>query len=104
RHANHAGRVVRITPAAVAREARKSRNPLYTTHRDILDEIEAAFELPSGTRDLAARIDEFEAANRKLRAELLQLKREQQALATENLALLHRAQVAEARLSLHPLK
>ena len=42
RHADHAGRVVRISPASVAREAGRSRNPLYTTHRDILDENEAA--------------------------------------------------------------
>jgi hypothetical protein len=99
----HAGRIVRITPASVAREARRSRNPLYTTHRDILDEIGAATELPS-TRDVGTRIDELVGANKKLRAELQQLKGEQQALATENFTLLHRAQVAEARLSLHQLK
>ena len=48
RHADHAGRVVRISPASVAREAGRSRNPLYTTHRDILDEIEAAAGGPAG--------------------------------------------------------
>lgn len=41
-HPDHAGRAVRITPAAVAKEARHSRNPLYTTHRALLAEIEAA--------------------------------------------------------------
>ena len=44
RHADHAGRVVRISPASVAREAGRSRNPLYTTHRDILDEIDDVLE------------------------------------------------------------
>ena len=39
RHPDHQGRIVRISPASVAREAAKSRNPLYTTHRDILDEM-----------------------------------------------------------------
>ena len=62
RHPDHAGRVVRITPASVAREAGRSRNPLYTTHRDILDEIEVAAEGPTPMRDLAARIAELEAS------------------------------------------
>ena len=53
RHADHAGRVVRISPASVAREAGRSRNPLYTTHRDILDEIEAG--VPEDTRAQVGR-------------------------------------------------
>ena len=31
-HSDYAGRPVRITPAAVPKETRRSRNPLYTTH------------------------------------------------------------------------
>jgi hypothetical protein len=104
RHTKHSGRVVRITPASVAREARRSRNPLYTTHRDILAEIEAATELPLTTRDLGARIEELEGVNRALRAELRQAKLELQSIATENLALLHRTQTAEARLALRKQK
>ncbi len=46
RHARHAGRSVRITPAAVAREAGRSRNPLYATHREILEEITQAAAAP----------------------------------------------------------
>ncbi len=41
-HPALAGRPVRISPATVAREARRSRNPLYTTHRGIRDEIVVA--------------------------------------------------------------
>ena len=39
---------MRITPAAVAREAGRSRNPLYTTHRAYQDEIAAAAALRAG--------------------------------------------------------
>jgi hypothetical protein len=69
----------------VAIEARKTRNPLYTTHRDILDEIRAAVELPT-TSDLGTRVEALRAANRALRADVRRLTLEQQALATENLA------------------
>ena len=36
-----------------------SRNPLYTTHRDILDEIEVAANAPGPAKDLAARVSEL---------------------------------------------
>lgn len=39
-HPDYAGRPVRIAPAAVAKEARRSRNPLNTAHRALLAEIE----------------------------------------------------------------
>jgi hypothetical protein len=45
---------VRITPAAVAREARRSRNPLYTAHRALLAEIEVAVSGSMPAADLAA--------------------------------------------------
>lgn len=51
RHPLHAGKSVRITPAEVAREAGMSRNPLYATHRDVLDEIVAAAEAPTPAKD-----------------------------------------------------
>ena len=96
RHPDHAGRVVRITPAAVAREAGRSRNPLYTTHRDILDEIEAAAAPGTPTRDLAVRIAELEAELTRLRAEAHRHTEERRELASDNLTLLHRARTAEA--------
>jgi hypothetical protein len=99
RHADHAGRVVRITPASVAREAGRSRNPLYATHRDILDEIEAAAGAETPARDLAARVNELEAELTRLRAEARRHAEEQRELASENLTLLHRARTAEARLA-----
>jgi hypothetical protein len=88
----------------VAREARRSRNPLYTTHRNILAEIETSKQLPGTTADLGARIEQLEHANAQLRRELRKLRLEQQALATENLSLFQRAQVAEARLAMHRAK
>lgn len=84
----------------MAREAGKSRNPLYSNHRYILDEIENASEPLPSTRDLGTRIEELERTNTALRAQLRELTRNQQSLATENLGLLHRAQVAENRLAM----
>jgi hypothetical protein len=99
RHPDHQGRVVRITPASVAREASRSRNPLYTTHRDILDEIGAAASAPGPGKDLAARLAELEAELAMLRAEARRHAEEKRMLATENLALLHRARRAEGQLA-----
>ncbi len=66
-HPTLAGHPVRITPAAVAREARRSRNPLYTTHRDVLDEITVAAGSPSTGADLAAAVARLKAENTALR-------------------------------------
>lgn len=99
RHPDHQGRVVRISPASVAREAGKSRNPLYTTHRDILDEIEAASQAPGPAKDLAARVQEMEAEIALLRSDARRHAEEKRQLATENFALLHRARVAEGQLA-----
>lgn len=90
---------MRISPAAVAREARRSRNPLYTTHRDVLEEIAVAEEPLPEPRNSATRVQEVEAANRALRGEVKRVLKEQRQLATENLGLLHRVHVAEARLA-----
>ncbi len=99
RHPDHAGRIVRITPASVAREAGRSRNPLYTTHRDVLDEIEAASASSIPVRDLAARLVDLEGQLARLRAEARRHGEERRELASENLTLLHRAQTAEAKLA-----
>ncbi len=99
RHPDHQGRIVRISPASVAREAGKSRNPLYTTHRDILDEIEAAVQAPGPSKDLAARVTEMEVEIAQLRSEARRHSEEKRKLASENLALLHRARTAEDKLA-----
>jgi hypothetical protein len=99
RHPDHQGRIVRISPASVAREAGRSRNPLYTTHRDILDEIEAAANVPGPAKDLAERVRELEAEIAILRAEVRRHAEEKRMLATENFALLHRARLAEDQLA-----
>jgi hypothetical protein len=99
RHCQHAGQRVRITPAAVAREAGRSRNPLYTTHRGILDEINAAAAAPGAGKDLVARVAELEAIIVELRAGARRHAEEKRALASENLNLLHRARAAEDRLA-----
>lgn len=99
RHPSHAGRVIRITPASVAREAGRSRNPLYTTHRDILEDIEAATTAPGPAKNLADRIAELEATIAQLKEEARRHAHEKRALASENLLFLHRARTAEDRLS-----
>lgn len=98
RHPAHVGRTVRITPASVAREAGRSRNPLYTTHRAVLDEIAAAVEGPTPANDLATVIAELRAALAEHRAQARIHAEEKRDLATENLMLLHRARAAEDAL------
>jgi hypothetical protein len=97
-HPDHAGRPLRITPTAVAKEARRSRNPLYTTHRALLAEIAAAASGPTSAADLAATVAALEASNRELRRVIHQLKIAKRNLATENVSLLHRARIAEDRV------
>jgi hypothetical protein len=97
-HPDYAGRPIRITPAAVAKEARRSRNPLYTTHCALLTEIEAAASGPTPTADLAATVAKLEANNTELRRVVHQLRIDKRNLATENLSLLCRARLAEDRL------
>jgi len=97
-HPALAGRPVRITPAAVAREARRSRNPLYTTHRGILDEIVVAAGQPCAAADLAATVAQLRAANAELRSAARRHAEEKRQLVSENLLLLHRARTAEEKL------
>jgi hypothetical protein len=97
-HPDYAGRPVRITPAAVAKEARRSRNPLYTTHRALLAEIEASASRPTPAVDLAATVASLEARASELRAIIRRLHNDKRNLATENLSLLHRARLGEDRL------
>lgn len=97
-HPDYAGRPVCITPAAVAKEARRSRNPLYTTHRALLDEIEKAATRPTPAADLAATVVRLEASNAELRRVVHELRIDKRNVATENLSLLHRARLAEDRL------
>jgi hypothetical protein len=99
RNARYAGRAVRITPAAVAREAGRSRNPLYTTHREILEEITQAATAPGPGMDMAARIAELQAIIAELRGDARKHTDEKRMLASENLNLLHRARTAEDRLA-----
>src|SRR5215471_19529335 len=60
-HPKYAGRPIKITPSAVAREAGLSRNPLYTMHRALLSEIEAAAQRPTPAADLSTTIGRLEA-------------------------------------------
>jgi len=95
RHPLHSGKSVRITPAAVAREAGMSRNPLYATHRDILEEIIAAAEAPAPAKDLSEALAAARLEKRDMRTSAQLHRKEKRALATENLTLLARARSAE---------
>jgi hypothetical protein len=97
-HPKYAGRPVKITPGAVAREAGLSRNPLYTTHRALLSEIEAATQRPTPAADLGTTVALLEGKIAELHADIRRLATEKQLLATENLALLQRARQTEDRL------
>ncbi len=99
RHPRHAGKSVKISAAAVAREAELSRNPLYTTHREILNEITASLDRPTPSHDLSSRFTSLTAELRTLKQAARDNAREKQALATENLSLLHRARAAEDRIA-----
>jgi hypothetical protein len=98
-HSKYAGRPIKITPAAVAREAGLSRNPLYTTHRALLSEIEAATQRPAPACDLAGTVAQLEAKIAELHGDVRRLTTEKGLLATENLALLYRARQAEDRVA-----
>jgi hypothetical protein len=100
-HPKYAGRPIKITPYAVAREAGLSRNPLFTTHRALLSEIEAATQRPTPAADLATTIARLEAKIAELHGDVRRLVTEKQLLATENLTLLQRARQAEDRLASH---
>ena len=97
-HPSLAGRPVRVTPATVAREARRSRNPLYTTHRGILDEIAVAADRASTGAELADAVSRLKLEIAELRAAARQHSEEKHHLASQNLLLLHRARMAEERL------
>ena len=98
-HPDYAGRPVRITPAAVAKEARRSRNPLYTTHRALLARDRSrCFTSNAGERSGCDRW-RLEANNSELRRVIHQLQIDKRNLATENLSLLHRARLAEDRFA-----
>jgi hypothetical protein len=93
-HPELKGRRVRVTPTNVAREARRSRNPLYTTHKEILSEItEAAKQPVSKPKPATAEDKIFE-----LREIIKALKAEKRKLASENAELLYRATTAEQRV------
>jgi hypothetical protein len=98
-HPKYAGRPIKITPSAVAREANLSRNPLYTMHRVLLSEIEAASQRPTPAADLTTTIARLEAKIAELHGDVRHLTTEKQLLATENLTLLQRARQAEDRVA-----
>jgi len=98
-HVKHAGRAIKITPAAVAREAGLSRNPLYTTHRNLLSAIAAAARPSAPAADLGTTVARLETQIAELHAMVRRLGTEKRQLATENLGLFHRARQAEDRLA-----
>lgn len=97
-HPDHAGKEIYISAASVAKEARRSRNPLYAMHRDILDEIELAKNKPALSE--ASKIGRQTQLEKlaEMRRRIHQLESDKVKLSSENLLLLHRALVAEERL------
>jgi gas vesicle protein len=94
-HPDLKGKRVRITPTNVAREARRSRNPLYTTHKGILDDITAAAKKPVSDPMPATAEDKIS----ELREVVKELKEDKRKLTSENAQLLYRATTAEQRVA-----
>jgi isopenicillin N synthase-like dioxygenase len=86
---------VRISPATVALEARRSRNALYTGHRHLLAEIDAAGTKSASTKRQAPKPADVIS---DLRDEVRALARQLRDAASEKMSLLARALTAEAEL------
>lgn len=91
-HPSLQDRNYRLTVATLAREARVSRNAIYTNHRVIIEALRA--EAPSR----AARATQDELGQRAM---IETLKAAERRLITENAALLKRALDAEAEADRH---
>ena len=86
------------------REARHSRNPHYTTHRAILDEIAVVTGQPCAACNLATTLTRLEVEDTEPRAAARRQTEEKRRLASENLLLLHWARVAEKSCSPRPTR
>lgn len=84
------GRSTRITVAELAREAKVSRNTIYTEHAGFLDELISASPLRKAVRQPKPKPD-----TAKLRALMQELQEQRRLLATENAGLLKRVIEAE---------
>lgn len=93
-HPKLKGRRVRITPTTVALEARRSRNPLYTTHKGVLKEIKSAEKRPTTEQRSATSEDKIN----ELRETVKKLIGERRKLASENADLFYRLTNAEKLL------
>lgn len=91
-HSSLRGRTYRLTVATLAREARVSRNAIYTNHRVIIEALRA------GAPARAARATQDELGHRAM---IETLKTAERRLITENAALLKRALDAEAEADRH---
>ncbi|TLW99320.1 hypothetical protein [Rhizobium sp. MHM7A] len=88
------GRPSRLTVAALAREARVSRNTIYAEHSEFLDELASANPPGPATHSPAPKPE-----TAKLRALIGQLQEQKRLLATENAGLLKRAIDAERAMA-----
>jgi hypothetical protein len=93
--AARAGKGYAINPTTVAMEAGKSRNPLYSTHKAILAEIEIAGQPIGLKRRRAPRLESAKGKLSAMRDEIRILKEEKAKLATQNLGLLLRLREAD---------
>jgi hypothetical protein len=94
------GKGYAINPTNVALEAGMSRDPLYARHSDVLEAIETSGGVSSEQpgRKKALRVASDQVRLQELRDEVAALKLDKARLATENLGLLSRLSVANARI------
>jgi len=96
------GRTYRLTVAVLAREARVSRNTIYTNHRGIIEKLDRAC-CKSDAPKRPARLQKMAAINALAKV----LRQQNRELATQNAALLKRvidAEKAADRLKKHNAK
>jgi hypothetical protein len=93
------GKGYTISPSTVALEAGKSRNPLYTTHKDVLERIAISAIPATAPARTIKRVGSKQDRMKELLETIEVLKAEKAMLATQNLALLVRAAKAEEKLN-----
>lgn len=89
-HPQHVGRAILITPSSVCREARVSRQPLYTTHRALIEEIALV------RQTVASRGRTGEQRQAQLKEKVATLEAQLKDALSENLTLVVRLHEANA--------
>lgn len=86
KHQDLKGKPFKINASTIALEAEKSRNPLYNTHKDILDIIKKNKHQSSETETKEKELSEVEALKKRIK----ELEEQNKKLINVNAGLLYR--------------